>query len=154
MELPPLYSRHTLRYHVSSASNVAIYDQYDFIPNQLLMDFANTGYVLKPVFEWLSVPEDLAYAVVGTVGCQLEDHVSAIAFVLPSEWETMVTGADIGGIPINFVLRAKLRQVLLSARILVGMVRAPLRLLRRWPRRVRARRQIQRTRRSQLTSTM
>ena len=53
-------------------SNVAIYDQYDFIPNQLLMDFANTGYVLKPVFEWLSVPEDLAYAVVATVGCQLE----------------------------------------------------------------------------------
>ena len=45
------------------------------------MDSANTGYVLKPVFEWLSVPDDLASAVMATVGCQLGDHVSAIAFV-------------------------------------------------------------------------
>ena len=106
-------------------SNVAVYDQFDFIPDQLLNDFAATGYALKPVFEWLAVPENLAYAVMSVVGCSIEDHVSSIAFVLPNEWESMVTGADIGGIPMNFALRAKLRQVLLSARILVGLVRAP-----------------------------
>ena len=77
------------------------------------------------MFEWLAVPENLAYAVMSVVGCSIEDHVSTIAFVLPNEWETMVTGADIGGFPMNFALRAKLRQVLLSARILVGLVRAP-----------------------------
>ena len=44
----------------SVLTNVAIYDQFDFIPDQLLNDFATSGYSLKPVFEWLAVPENLA----------------------------------------------------------------------------------------------
>ena len=41
----------------SVLTNVAIYDQFDFIPDSLLSDFATSGYSLKPVFEWLAVPE-------------------------------------------------------------------------------------------------
>ena len=67
-------------------SNIAIHHQFDFILDQLLMDFAAAGYVIKPMFEWLYVPEELAYAVMAEVGCQLVDHLSAIAHILPSEW--------------------------------------------------------------------
>ena len=56
------------------------------------------------------------------VGGALTDHVSCIAHILPNEWEGLIGVASLEYQPINLISRSKLRQVLLTARIVVGLV--------------------------------
>ena len=71
------------------------------------------------------MPQALAEAVMKEVGGGLGEHVSCLAHITPAEWETLIGGAHIDGHPINIIARAKLRQVLRSARIVVGVIHAP-----------------------------
>ena len=108
-----------------ATSTVSVYDQFDFLPDVTYDAIVASGNILQPIFEWLQVPQALAEAVMGEVGGGLGDHVSCIAHITPDEWEGIIGVHQIRGHPVNLIARAKLRQVLLSARIVVGVVRAP-----------------------------
>ena len=117
---PVPFAHITLRM-AGAFTNVALYDQHDFIPESVLADFATAGYTIQPIFEWFGIEVGLARAMMTEFGCALTDHVSSLAHILPTELELVVTSGSIQGVAVNFVQRAKLRQVLISVRIMVGM---------------------------------
>ena len=53
------------------------------------------------------------------------NHLSELAHLSIEEFESIISATDLMGNPITPVLRGKLRQVLLTARIVVGVTRAP-----------------------------
>ena len=81
------------------------------------------GTPLELFFEWLVIPPELARATATTVGAELTDHVSTIAHILPSEWEGVIAEDNLIGQPISLVMRGRLRQVLISARAVIGIGR-------------------------------
>ena len=103
----------------------ALYSQHDFVPEELLQAWSMLGYPLHAIFEWLFIPVALATAFCTVLGTELTAHVSAIAHISVAEFESIISAPEFLGIPVTPVIRAKLRQVLLSARICVAVVRAP-----------------------------
>ena len=67
----------------------------------------------------------MATAVLTSVGATITSHVSDLAHVSIFDYEAIISASDLMGHVITPVLRGKLRQVLLSARIVVGVTRAP-----------------------------
>ena len=105
-------------------TNVALYDQHDFVPESVLADFSTAGFTIQPIFEWLGVTEDIAHAIMAELGCTLTDHVSSLAHILPTEWEELVATNIVTGQPISLEMQGELRHVLLSARVTIGVARA------------------------------
>ena len=105
------------------AAPMSVYDQTDFVPTTIFENMLAQGNVVQPIFEWLQVPEALATTTMTAVGGALTDHVSCIAHILPAEWEGMISALTLDGQPVSLIAKAKLRQVLLTARTIVGIVR-------------------------------
>ena len=59
------------------------------------------------------------------LGADGTSHISTIAHTTIGEWEAMIASPDIMGQVLTPVLRSKLRQVLLCARIIVGVIKQP-----------------------------
>ena len=115
---------------------LALYDQFDFIPDAIYSGWAEGGYTLGQIFEWLLIPVQIAAAVLTAVGTTVTSHVSELAHVSIQDFEAIIGSGDLMGQVIIPAMRGKLRQVLLSARIIVGVTRAPIRQPR--PRRLRS----------------
>ena len=101
------------------------YEQFDFIPDAIYSGWAEGGYTLGQIFEWLLIPVQIAAAVLTSVGTTVTSHVSELAHVSIQDYEAIIGSGDLMGQVITPVMRGKLRQVLLSARIIVGVTRAP-----------------------------
>ena len=59
------------------------------------------------------------------VGSEMGNHVSELAHLSIEEFENIIAPSDLIGNAITPVIRGKLRQVLLTARIIIGLTRAP-----------------------------
>ena len=99
---------------------INLYEQYDFIPEAIYAGWAAGGYTIGQIFEWLLVPLQMATAVLAAVGAQATSHVSEPGHVSIEDYEAVISAGDLMGQIITPVMRGKLRQVLLSARIVVG----------------------------------
>ena len=102
-----------------------LYDQYDFIPEAIYNGWAAGGYTIGQIFEWLLVPLQMATAVLAAIGAEATSHASELAHVSIEDYESIISARDLMGQIITPVMRGKLRQVLLSARIVIGVTRAP-----------------------------
>ena len=103
----------------------SLYNQHDFVPDELLQAWSQVGYPLGAIFEWLMLPLGIATAFCTMVGTEVTAHVSTIAHISVAEYETLISVPECLGHAVTPVMRAKLRQVMLSARICVAVVRAP-----------------------------
>ena len=59
------------------------------------------GNKVGAIFEWLQIPQNIANAVMQTVGTQAQDHVSVISYISPGEWEGMLAADVLMGGPID-----------------------------------------------------
>lgn len=96
-----------------------LYAQADFLPTEIMQAWAESGNQLSFIFEWLQIPTPLSEAIMTQVGGALSDHLSIIAHASVAEWEALISPPDIMGQPVTLALRSKLRQVLISARIVM-----------------------------------
>ena len=100
-----------------------MYSHRDFVPDEVLAYWSAQGNTIGGLTEWLLLFVDLGNAVLEDIRTTAQDHVPAISYISPNGWETMISSANIKGVPLNIGLRSRLRQVLLSARIVTGVVR-------------------------------
>ena len=108
-----------------SAVASEIYNQFDFVPDSQLHVFAEAGYSVGSTPEWLLIPTDIGNAMLTEIDVNANAHVSELSYITPAEWETMLANPSIQGVPLSIGMRGRLRQVLLSARICTGVIRAP-----------------------------
>ena len=106
-----------------------MYEQPDFVPQELIMQFMAAGNMVQPIFEWLQIPYDAGAAMMAAVGGALIDHISCISHIIPADWEglfaTNVITSATGEVPVNLITKGKRRQVLITARQVVGVIREP-----------------------------
>ena len=103
----------------------AMYTQYDFIPQEIMDMWTESGYIVSEVFRWLRIPLELMRALLTSLGAEPDAHVSSIAHISIPEYEMIIAPNDIMGHSVSPVMRSKFRQVLLSCRIITGVARAP-----------------------------
>ena len=96
-----------------------LYTQADFLPESVIGAWAEAGNTLGFIFDWLQIPQTLTNAVMTVVGGSVNDHLSVIAHTTVAEWESLIAPADLMGQSVTLALRSKLRQVLISARIVM-----------------------------------
>ena len=61
------------------ADVIALYEQFDFLPNETIQQFYHHGYILGSVVEWLLIPEPVARALYAVLGADGTSHISTIA---------------------------------------------------------------------------
>ena len=99
----------------------------DFVPPSKLAEWHASGDTVGAIMEWLLIPTDVGNALLAEIDVPASDHVSAISSIAPSEWEEVIARPTIREVPVSLGMRGRLRQVLLSARISVGLIKpAPL----------------------------
>ena len=104
---------------------MAIYQQHDFVPTEVLDHWSSNGNTVGDIMSWLQVPNELGNAVLGNLEAHASAHCSVLSYVTPEEWEQLLAAPDIGGVPLSIGMRSRLRQLLLAARIVTAVVRAP-----------------------------
>ena len=107
----------------SMASVFELYNQVDFVPPAKLAEWHASGDTVGAIMEWLLIPTDVGNALLAEIDVPASDHVSAISSIAPSEWEEVIARPAIREVPVSLGMRGRLRQVLLSARISVGVIK-------------------------------
>ena len=51
-----------------ASTTVSVYDQFDFVPDEIMATINHTGNMVQPIFEWLQIPQGLAVAVMNAIG--------------------------------------------------------------------------------------
>ena len=105
---------------------VAMYSQHDFVPAEMFASWAAHGNRVGSILERLMLPTDVGNAVLADIGVHAGDHVSVVSYITPNEWEAMLAPPMLQGVPINIGMRSRIRQVLLAARLVTGVVRPPV----------------------------
>ena len=77
------------------------------------------------ILQWLQFPEGWASAFLDVLGATPHSHISAMAVITVEEFEAMIGVANLGEVNVTPIFRSKMRQVLLAARCVVGIIRAP-----------------------------
>ena len=72
-----------------------IYMQYDFIPDSQLSVFAEAGYSVGSILEWLCVPTGVGNALLGQIGVHAVAHVSEVSYITLGEWEKVLAADSI-----------------------------------------------------------
>ena len=74
---------------------VAMYAQHDFVPQELMDAWAETGYIISEVFRWLRIPLELMRALLTLIGTEPEAHVSSMAHISLPEYEEIIAPSEL-----------------------------------------------------------
>mgnify|MGYP001145163880 CR=1 FL=1 len=113
--LPPVFTQTT----VVTPEIMAMHNCYDFVPQALMDTWSHNGFTIGGVLEWLLIPVNLVPVILTSLGTEMGNHVSELAHVSVEEYEGIISAPELMGNPIAPVLRGKLRQVLLTARVII-----------------------------------
>ena len=108
----------------------ALYSQHDFVPYEVYERWYSSGLAVGLALEWLQFPAELASAYLELLGTTAEAHLSSIAYITVEEHEELISVQMVGNTRVTPVSRSKMRQLLLAAGCVIGVVR-PLPLRRR-----------------------
>ena len=100
-----------------------LYNQVDCVPPAKLAEWHANGDTVGAIMEWLLIPTGVGNALLAEIDVLASDHASAISSIAPGEWEEVIARPSIREVPISLGMRGRLRQILLSARISVGVIK-------------------------------
>ena len=93
-----------------SPSAHAVYTQVGFVPDELMQQWAATGFIMGPIVEWLSIDTAVANAVAAHVGFTMGSHVSVVTGLTLEEWEGILS--EPLAVTLNQATKAQLRQLM------------------------------------------
>ena len=79
----------------------AMYNLYGFVPQSMMDAWSESGFMIGSVLEWLSIPVNLARALLTSLGTEWGHHVSELAHVSIEDYENIISAPELMRNPIN-----------------------------------------------------